>query len=40
MSGFLITCDKNRSREAIKEGYQLIEQYVEVLYPEEAEKYE
>lgn len=40
MTGFLITCDKNRSREAIKEAYQIIEQYIEQLYPEEAKLYE
>ncbi|CAD8045441.1 unnamed protein product [Paramecium sonneborni] len=39
-SGFLITCDKNREREAIKEGYQIIEQYVELIYPQESQKYE
>ncbi|CAD8125564.1 unnamed protein product [Paramecium sonneborni] len=39
-SGFLITCDKNRERESVKEGYQIIEQYVEQIYPQESQKYE
>ncbi|CAK82814.1 unnamed protein product (macronuclear) [Paramecium tetraurelia] len=39
-SGFLITCDKNREREAVKEGYQIIEQYVEQIYPQESQKHE
>lgn len=34
MTGFLITCDRNKEKNAIRESYQIIESHIERMYPE------
>ena len=31
--GFLFTCDTMRQREAVREAYNLLDEYIEMLYP-------
>ena len=40
MCGFLITTDRGKEKNAIKEAYKIIEDHIEKIYPEVSNKME